>query len=61
LSTNDHGGGLAVTSFGASTRLLHVGPGKYRDGVSYSDGQTTSVFHQATEANSASYPQWNGK
>jgi len=24
-------------------------------------GQTTSVFHQATQANSASYPQRNGK
>jgi len=24
-------------------------------------GQTTSVFHQATQANSASYPQWDGK
>jgi len=24
-------------------------------------GQTTSVFHQATQANSASYPQWAGK
>jgi len=23
--------------------------------------QTTSVFHQATQANSASYPQWDGK
>jgi len=24
-------------------------------------GQTISVFHQATQANSASYPQWDGK
>jgi len=24
-------------------------------------GQTTSVFHQATQANSASYPQRDGK
>ena len=24
-------------------------------------GQTTSVFHQATQANSASYPQQDGK
>jgi len=24
-------------------------------------GQTTSVFHQATQVNSASYPQWDGK
>ena len=24
-------------------------------------GQTTSVFHQATQANSASYPQWDRK
>jgi len=24
-------------------------------------GQTTSVFHQATMANSASYPQWDRK
>jgi len=24
-------------------------------------GQTTTVFHQATQANSASYPQQNGK
>jgi len=24
-------------------------------------GQTTSVLHQATQANSASYTQWNGK
>jgi len=23
--------------------------------------QTTSVFHQATQANSASYPQWEGE
>jgi len=25
------------------------------------DGQTTSVFHQATQANAASYPQQDGK
>jgi len=25
------------------------------------DRQTTSVFHQATQANSASYPQLDGK
>jgi len=24
-------------------------------------GQTISVFHQATQANSASYSQWDGK
>ena len=24
-------------------------------------GQTSSVFHQATQANSASYPQWDGE
>jgi len=24
-------------------------------------GQTTTVFHQATQSNSASYPQWDGK
>jgi len=24
-------------------------------------GQTTSIFHQATQANSASYPQQDGK
>ena len=24
-------------------------------------GQTTSVFHQATQANLASYAQWDGK
>jgi len=26
-----------------------------------SSGQTTSEFHQATQVNSASYPQWDGK
>jgi len=29
--------------------------------VSVFGGQTTSVFHQATQTNSASYPQWDGK
>jgi len=29
--------------------------------VTVCGGQTTSVFHQATQANSASYPQRDGK
>jgi len=33
----------------------------YRDWVPPSGGQTTSVFHQATRANSVSYPQRDGK
>jgi len=34
---------------------------KYWDGWPSSGGQTTSVFHEATHANSASYPQRDGK
>jgi len=29
--------------------------------VTVFSGQTTSVFHQATQANLASYSQWDGK
>jgi len=29
--------------------------------VTVFSGQTTSVFHQATQANLASYPEWDGK
>jgi len=34
---------------------------KYWNGWPSSGGQTTLVFHQATHANSASYPQQDGK
>jgi len=36
-------------------------PYLYWNGWPSSSGQATSVFHQAIEANSASYHQWDGK
>ena len=50
--------GLAVTSLGVSTKLLYVlrWARLVLRWVTVFGGQTTSVFHQATQANSASYP-----
>jgi len=41
--------------------LMVIALDKYSDGWPTFGGQTTSVFHQATHANSSSYPQRDGK
>jgi len=54
--------GVAVTSLGVSTKSLYTsGPVSIRGWVTVFGGQTTSVFHQATQANSASYRQRDRK
>jgi len=52
--------GVVVMALGVLMKLLCRAQLVLR-WVTISGGQTTSVFHQATKDNSASYPQWDRK